>query len=80
MLINGREKVETEILKNPKVFIYYSQIIDEVYENLEHYNPTNKRRVLILFEDMIGDKESNKTLVYELFLKRRKLIVLLVFI
>ena len=79
MLINGREKVETEILKNPKVFTDYSQTIDEVYENLEHYNSTNKRRVLIMFEDMIGDKESNKKLVTELFLKGRKLNVLLVF-
>ena len=79
MLINGREKVGTEILKTPKVFIDYSQTNDEVYKNLEHYNSTNKRRVLTVFEDMIGDKESNKKLVTELFLKGRKLNVLLVF-
>ena len=33
--INGKEKVEIEILKNPKVFIVYSQTIDDVYEHLE---------------------------------------------
>ena len=60
LLINGREKVENEILKNPKAFINYSQIIDDVYENLEDYNPTNIRRVLIVFDDMIVDMESNK--------------------
>ena len=37
MLIDGREKVRTEILKNPKEFIDYTQTIDDVYENLENY-------------------------------------------
>ena len=39
MLINKREKVGVENLKNPKAFIDYSRIIDDVYENLEDYNP-----------------------------------------
>ena len=60
MLINGREKVGIKILKNPKAFIDYSQKIDDVYENLEDYNSTKKRRVLILFDDMIADLKSNK--------------------
>ena len=53
--INGREKIGIEILKNPKAFIDYSQTIDDVYENLEDYNPLKKRRVLIVFDDMIAD-------------------------
>ena len=60
LLINGRGKVGIEILKNPKAFIDYSQKIDHVYENLEDYNPMKKRRVLIVFDDMITDMESNK--------------------
>ena len=60
LLINGREKVGIKILKNPKAFIDYSQKIDDVYENLEDYNSTKKRRVLILFDDMIADLKSNK--------------------
>ena len=32
-------------VKNPKACIDYSQLIDDVYENLEGYNPTKKRRV-----------------------------------
>ena len=48
LLINGTEKVEIKTLKNPKEFIDYSQRIDEVCENLEGYNPTKKRRVLIV--------------------------------
>ena len=35
-------------LKNPS-----SPTIDDVQENLEHYNPTKKRRVLIVLDDMI---------------------------
>ena len=60
MLINGREKFGIENLKNPKAFIDYAQTIDYVYENLEDYNPTKKRRVLIVFDNMIVDMESNK--------------------
>ena len=59
-LINGREKGEIENLKDPKAFIEYSQTIDDVYENLEDYNPTKKRRVLTVFDSMIADMESNK--------------------
>ena len=58
-LINRREKVGTENLKNAKAFIDYSQK-NNVYENLEDYNLTKKRRLLIVFEDMIANIESNK--------------------
>ena len=33
---------------------------NNVYENLEDYNLTKKRRLLIVFEDMIANIESNK--------------------
>ena len=49
LLINGREKVGIKKLKNLKPFIDYLQTIDDVYENLEDYNPTKKRRVLRMF-------------------------------
>ena len=62
LLINGREKVRIETLKNTKAFIDYSQTVDDVHENLEDYNPTKKRRQLIVFRDMIANIESNKKL------------------
>ena len=60
MHTNQREKVEIKKLNNLKAFIDYSQTVDDVYENLEDYNPTKKRKVLIVFHDMIADMESNK--------------------
>ena len=54
LLINGREKVGTENFKNLKAFVDYSRTIDDVYEK--------KRRVLIVFDDMVADMESNKKL------------------
>ena len=42
------------------MFIDYSQTTDDVNKNLEDYNPTEKRRVLIVFDDMLADVESNK--------------------
>ena len=38
LLINEREKVGIDILKNPKAFINYSETMDVVNENLEDYN------------------------------------------
>ena len=59
-------------MKKSKTFIDHSQTIDDVSEKLEDYNPTKKRRALIVFDYMIADMESNKNLrpkVTELFLK-----------
>ena len=60
LLINRREKVGIKQTKNPKAFIDYSQTIDDFNENLEDYNPIKKIQVLIVFDDMIADMESNK--------------------
>ena len=82
-LINGRKKVGINELKNPKAFIEYLQTIDDVYENLEDYNPTRKRKVLIVLDDMTANMEANKKLspiVTELFLRGRKLNISFVFV
>ena len=49
-------------LKKPKALIDFSQITDVVNERLEDYNPTKKRKVVIVFDDMISDMEANKNL------------------
>ena len=48
LFINGREKVGIKKLKNSKTVIDYSQAIGDVYENLEDYNQTKRRNVLIV--------------------------------
>ena len=53
LLIKGREKVGIRNLKNAKAFINFSQTIDDVCGYLEPYNPTKKRRVLVIFLDSI---------------------------
>ena len=50
---------------------------------MKSYNPTKKRGVLIVFDDMIADMEANKNLspiVTEFFLRERKLHISRVFI
>ena len=64
-----------KIKKKAKEFIDYSRKVDNVYENLEDYKQAKKRRVLIVFNDMIEDMESNKELgpvITELFLREKK--------
>ena len=79
-LINGRKNVWIKKLKNPKAF---TQTIDDVYENLEDYNPMKKRKVLIVFDDMISDMKVNKKLnpiFTQLFLRGRKVTISLPFL
>ena len=43
LLISGAEKIKRN-LKTSKAFIYYLQAIGDVYENLEDYNSTQKKK------------------------------------
>ena len=57
--------------------------MDDVYENIDDYNPSRKRKTSIVFDDMIADKMSNKefqAIIKELFIRFRKVNILLVFI
>ena len=57
--------------------------MDDIYKNIEEYNPNKKRGKLIIFDDMIADMISNKKLnpvVTESFIRDRKLNIFLVFI
>ena len=42
LLVNAREKLGSKDLKNPKAIIDYSETLDDIYENLEHYSLTKK--------------------------------------
>ena len=82
-LINKREIVGINHFNDPKASMEYSNDMQVVYKNIEYYNPIKKRKVLIIFDDMIADMINNNKLnpiVTELFIKGRKLNISIVFI
>ena len=82
-LIKKREDAGIKHLNNPNAFIECSNTMDDVYENINDYNPIRKRKKLIVFDDMIADIMGNKkfqAIIKELFIRCRKLNISLVFI
>ena len=82
-LINKHEKVGLDHFDDPKAFIEYSNDMRDVNKNIDEYNPRKKRKVLIVFDDMIADMINNKKLdsiVTELFIRGRRLNISIVFI
>ena len=82
-LINKREKVGLDHFHDHKAFIEYSNDMQDVHKNINDHNPRKKRKVLIVFDDMIADMINNKKLdsiLTELFIRGRKLNISIVFI
>ena len=70
-------------MKYPNAFIECSNTMDGVDENIDYYNPSRKRKILIVFDDMIAEIMSNKkfqAIFKELLIRCRKLNISLVFI
>ena len=75
-LIKKSEKVGLNHFNDPKAFMEYSDDIQDVHKNIEDYNPIKKRKILIVFDDMIADMINNNKLnprATELFIRGRKL-------
>ena len=82
-MINKREGVAINHFKDHKAFIEYSNVMRNIYKNINHYNPNKENKILIVFDGMIADMIQNKKLnsiVTELFIRGRKLNISLVFI
>ena len=82
-LIKNRENAGIKHVNDSKAFIECSNTMDDVYENINDYNPSRKRKVLIIFDDMFADIMSNKkfqAIIKELVIRCRKLNISLVFI
>ena len=79
-LIDKCEKVGINHFNDPKAFMEYSNDMQDVYKNIEDYNPIKKRKVLIIFDDIIANMINNNKLspiVTELFIRGRKLKIFL---
>ena len=59
-LINIREKAGLNHYDDPRGFMDYSDNMQDVYKNIEEHNPGKKRKVLIVFDNMINDMINNK--------------------
>ena len=82
-LIKNHKNTGIKHLNDPNAFIECSNTMDDVYENINDYNPIRKRKKLIVFDDMIADIMTNKkfqAIIKELFIRCRKLNISLVFI
>ena len=82
-LTKNRENAGIKLVNYSNAFIEYSNTMDDVYENIDNYNSSRKRKILIIFDDMIADIMTNKkfqSIIKELFTRCRKLNVSLVFI
>ena len=59
-LIKKRENAGIKYLNDSNAFIECSNTMDDVYENIDDYNPSRKRKILIVFDDMIADIMNQK--------------------
>ena len=57
--INKRESTGLKHLNNCKAFIEYSNDMQDVYKKINEYNPGKKRKILIVFDEMIADMINN---------------------
>ena len=82
-LIDNREKAGMKNFNDPTAFIEYSNTMDDVCKNIDHYNIKRTKMVLIVFDDMIAEIMTNKnfkSIIKELFIRCRKLNICIVFI
>ena len=54
-LIRNRENTGIKHLNDSKAFIECSNAMNDVYANINNYNPKRKQKILIVFDDMIAD-------------------------
>ena len=81
--IKKRENAGIKHLDDPNVFNECFDTMDDVYENINDYNLSRKRKILIVFDDMMADIKGNnefQAITEEMFIKCKKLNISLVFI
>ena len=59
-MIERCENAGIKNLNDPSAFIEYSNTMNDVYNDIDDYNPKRKRKNLIVSDDMISDIMTNK--------------------
>ena len=81
-LIKKREQARIKNLNGSTAFIEYSNNMDDIYDDINDYNPKRKRKILIVFDDIysrvISDKKA-QSMLKELLIRCRKLNISLCF-
>ena len=82
-LINKRNITGLKHLNDSIAFTEYSNDMDDIYEYIKEHNLNKKRKILIVFNDMIADMLNNKKhnpILNDLLISGRKLNIFLVFL
>ena len=83
LLIDKREKAGINFNNDRNTFIEYSNSMDDILSDIEHYNKKRRRKVLIIFDDMISHVMSDRRaqqILKVLFIRCRKLDISLCFL
>ena len=59
-LINKKEQAGIKNLNDTAAFIEYSNTMYDILDNIEDYNKKSKRKIIIIFDDMISHVISDK--------------------
>ena len=81
-LFKSRENAVMKHLNDSKAFIKCSNTMNDIYEDIDDYNPNRKRKIIIIFDDLILDIMTNKkfqAIIKELFIRCTKLNISLAF-
>ena len=62
ILIKKCENAGIKYLNDLNAFIECFNTMDDIYEDINDYNPSRKRKIIIAFDDMIADIMTNKKL------------------
>ena len=75
MLIDRREQAGIRFNNDPNAFIEYSNSMDDTLSDIEDYSKKRKRKILIIFDDMISHITSDKKaqqILKNLFIRYKK--------
>ena len=62
MFINKLYRVVLKHCNGSKTYVEYTSDASDIYKNIVEHNPNKKRKILILFDDMILDMLCNENL------------------